>query len=384
MRVALLAKPGQPNTGVGRYVRMLRDGLQEAGVDTVAVTPALPPFPPAGYRLLRSRGVDLPAFFANYPLWAHHPEADIHHITSQNLASLLPFRRPRGRVVATVHDIIPYMLRDQPELCPYRTVADRLFDRLAMAGLRRADRLIADSLYTKRCVEEHLGIDPRKIAVVHLGIDRERFRPRPVPARLHERYGLPEGNRYLLYVGSEDPRKNLGTLLRALAIVRSELPDVALLKVGRAHFARERRRLLDLADELGIVPAVHFLDEVPEDDLPSLYNLADLCVMPSLYEGFGFPVLEAMACGTPVVALEAASLPELAGDAGLLVQPGAEATAGLARAAIQVLADPALSQRLRRAGLHRAAAFAWYRTTDATIAHYQDLTSQSHRAHAAT
>src|SRR4051794_21295513 len=102
MRVALLAKPGQPNTGVGRYARMLRAGLHDAGVDEVGVAPTVPPFPAAGYRLLRSRGIDLPTFFANYPIWAHYPEADVHHLASQNLATLLPFRRPRGRVVVTV------------------------------------------------------------------------------------------------------------------------------------------------------------------------------------------------------------------------------------------------------------------------------------------
>jgi glycosyltransferase involved in cell wall biosynthesis len=111
---------------------------------------------------------------------------------------------------------------------------------------------------------------------------------------------------------------------------------------------------------------------VPEDDLPLLYNLADLYVMPSLYEGFGLPVLEAMACGTPVVALEAASVPELIGDAGLLVQPGPAVVAELAHAALRVLTYPVLARALQRDGLRRAAEFAWSRTTDAMIGLYRE------------
>jgi glycosyltransferase involved in cell wall biosynthesis len=315
-RVALIAKPGGPNTGVGRYVHMLHEGLRELGIDAVRVAPSVPPLPQTGYSLLKRLRLDARTFLNNYPVWAEYPRADVYHLTSQNLATLLLFRRPPGRVVVTVHDIIPYMLRNDPKLCTYRSAADRLFDRLAMAGLKRADGLIADSEYTRRCVVEHLRITPEKIDVIYLGIDHQRFRPLPVPLSIRERYDLPQQRRYLIYVGSEDPRKNLETLVRALAAVRRTLPDVELIKVGRAHFEDERRRLRELAANLGVLDAIHFLDDVPDDDLPLLYNLADVCVMPSLYEGFGFPVLEAMACGTPVVCANASSLPELVGDAG--------------------------------------------------------------------
>lgn len=317
--VALIAKPGGQHTGVGRYVHMLHQGLRQAGINAVRVAPTVPPLPDAGYRLLRRAGLDVRAFLLNFPIRAAYPHADVYHLTSQNLASLLLFRRPSGRVVVTVHDIIPYMLRNDRELCTYRTAADRLFDRLAMSGLKRADLLLADSHYTKRCLVEQLGIAPENIRVIYLGIDHERFCPRHVPPSLRERYSLPEDRRYVIYVGSEDPRKNLQTLVRALAELRHHLSDVELIKVGRAHFGAERQRLINLAVELNVLPAIHFLDDVPEDDLPLLYNLADVGVMPSLYEGFGFPVLEALACGTPVVATRATSIPEIAGAAALLV-----------------------------------------------------------------
>lgn len=320
-RVALIAKPGGPTTGVGRYVHELQRGLRLAGLDAVRVVPRALPLPYLGYRLLQRAGVDLLTFLMNYPLWVTYPPVDVYHFTSQNLASLLWFCHPPGKVVVTVHDIIPYMLRNDRQLCTYRTIADRFFDRLAMAGLRRADLLIADSQYTRRCLVEHLGIAPEKISVVYLGIDHARFRPLEVPQTVRTRYRLPVGRHYLIYVGSEDPRKNLATLLRALAQVRRELPNTELIKVGSAHFAHERRKLMDLAAQLHISDAIHWLDAVPEDDLPLLYNLADICVMPSFYEGFGFPVIEAMACGTPVVAANAASLPELVGRAGVLFDP---------------------------------------------------------------
>jgi glycosyltransferase involved in cell wall biosynthesis len=365
VRTALIAKPGAVRTGVGRYVQMLESGLREAGVDVLRVAPVVPPLPGASYAVLRRLGADLPAFFSTYPVWARHPAADVYHLTSQNLASLLLFRPPRGTVVVTVHDVIPHLLRRTPALTPSRTVADRLFDRLAMAGLGRAARLIADSHFTKDCLVRHLGLAPETIAVVHLGIDREHFRPRPVPDAARARYGLPAGWRYLIYVGSEDPRKDLATLLRALAEVRRRHPDVHLVKVGRAHFEAERRRLIRLADGLGIRAAVHFLDDVPEHDLPILYSLAHVCVMPSRYEGFGLPVLEAMACGTPVVCARATSLPELAGEAGLCFRPGS--SSGLAAAVGRLLERPGLYDGLRARGLARAGGFGWDLTVGRTL-----------------
>ncbi|MFN8500896.1 glycosyltransferase family 4 protein [Kouleothrix sp.] len=285
--------------------------------------------------------------------WARYPRADVYHLTSQNLASLLLFRRPAGKVVVTVHDIIPYMLRADRQLSVYRGAADRLFDRMAMAGLKRADRLIAVSHYSKRSVVALLHIRADQIDVVHESVDHSRFRPLDVPAALRERYSLPAGRRYLIYVGSDDPRKNLATLLRALAELRQTQPDVELIKVGRAHFDAERARLRALAAELGLAGAIHWLDDVPERDLPLLYGLADLCVMPSLYEGFGFPVIEAMACGTPVVAANASSLPELLGDAGRLYEP--RDVHALAEAIGELLGPGARREQLRQRAAARSA-----------------------------
>lgn len=371
--VALIAKPGGPNTGVGRYVYHLQQGLRELNIRTTRVAPAVPPLPEVGYQLIKRLGADVPTFLRNYPVWANYPAADVYHITSQNLASLLMFRRPRGKVVVTVHDIFPYMLRADPRMGYYRTPADRLFDRMAMAGLKRADRLIAVSHYTKRTVVEHLGIAPERIDVIYEGIDHARFRPLTVPETIRERYQLPAGRRYLIYVGSEDPRKNLSTLVRALAAVRRSLPDVELIKVGRAHVERERQRLLALAGDLGVRPAIHFLEDVDDDHLPYLYNLADVCVMPSLYEGFGFPVLEAMACGTSVVCIRAASVAELLGEAGVMVIADRDINSAFPEALYKALQDIELQESLRSLGMRRAAEFTWTRTNAQMTNTYRDI-----------
>ncbi len=344
---------------------MLHEGLQAAGVAATRIAPKAPPLPGIVYNGLRRFGPDLRTFFLNYPVTAKYPRADVYHLTSQNLASLLLFHRPPGKVIVTVHDIIPYMLRDKPKFKSYGTAIDRFFDRLAMDGLKRADRLIADSHYTKQCIESYLRIPRDKIDVVHLGIDQQRFRQQRVPPALYERYNLSPDRLYVIYVGSEDPRKNLDTLLNALPLVCRGFPELSLLKVGRAHHTDERQRLLNLAAELGVDSVIHFLDDVAEDDLPLLYNLADLCVMPSHYEGFGFPVLEAMACGTPVVCAKTSSLPEIAGNAAMLFDPNDMYS--LAMAIVRCLAHPLDYQLRRSRGMDHVKAFTWEETTRQTL-----------------
>lgn len=371
--VALVAKPGAAHTGVGRYVGALAESLGSLGLDVQRVAPALPPLPDPAYAALRRAGMDARAFLLNFPLWAHYPPADVYHLASQNLASLLMFRRPRGPVVVTVHDIIPYLLRDDPQLSPYRSLADRAFDRLAMMGLVRADLLVADSDYTRRCLIEHLHVPAGRIEVVYLGVDHDRFRPRTVPAELFTRHGLRPDARYVIYVGSEDARKNLSALVEALAAVRSTLGDVQLIKVGHAHHEAGRRQLISLSDRLGVRSAVRFLDDVSEEDLPLIYNLAEVCVLPSLYEGFGFPVLEAMACGTPVICADATSLPELADGAAILVAAGADFAGRLATELRRLLADRVLADQLRFRGLARASQFRWSDTAGRMARLYGDL-----------
>jgi len=143
---------------------------------------------------------------------------------------------------------------------------------------------------------------------------------------------------------------------------------VELINVGRSHFEPERQRLITLATELGVKDAIHFLEDVPEHDLPLLYNLADVYVTPSLYEGFGFPIVEAMACGTPVVYAKAGSMPEIVGNGGVEVSP--RDVARLADALLALLTNRERRLALRRSGHEQAAGFTWSEAVRRTMATY--------------
>jgi glycosyltransferase involved in cell wall biosynthesis len=366
--VQLVSKPGSPATGIGRYRVELERGLRGVGAD-VRDAPLRSVVPASVARVVRRTGYDLEAFGRSYPLRADLADGYITHLTSQSLATLLLFQRLPRPVVVTVHDILPYLLRDDPELSVYRHRVDRLMDDLAMRGLRRADRLIADSHYTKLTVVETLGVPPERIDVVHLGVDTERFRPQPVPGTFRRLYNLPEGEAYVLAVGSEDPRKDLPTLLRAMALLRRDGIDATLLKVGKPAFAEQRERNLRLCDELGIANAVRWFDGVPEEDLPLFYNAAHVLAFPSRYEGFGFPVLEAFACGTPVVATRASSIPEIVGGMAPLVDPMSPDL--LAAALGKCLTNPHASNPLRL--VQWAKSFTWGKCLIETVGVYTTL-----------
>jgi glycosyltransferase involved in cell wall biosynthesis len=181
------------------------------------------------------------------------------------------------------------------------------------------------------------------------------------------RYGL--HGPYVLYVGALEPRKNIPGLLRAFVRLRADFPDLTLALGGspRWKFAEIPRAL----EELALEPVVRFTGYIADSDLPALYSAAAAFCFPSFYEGFGLPVLEAMACGTPVVCSNTSSLPEVAGDAALLVEPRDEVA--LTEAIARVLTDEALAEDLRERGLKRAASFSWDRTAELTLAVYRSV-----------
>ncbi len=286
-------------------------------------------------------------------------------------------------VVTTVHDLITLLF---PEYSA--STAVRAYNALVSAAARRADAIIADSQHSARDIVRLLGVPERRVRVVYLAAE-PRFRPAERQEDLdgvRQRYGLPE--RFIFYIGGLNRHKNLGVLLQAFAAVRHQLPCAYTLAIaGRAQggnpavFPDLRQQARDLGlsvseedgnGHAGDAPCdVRFLRFVPEEDKPLLYGAADLFVFPSLYEGFGLPPLEAMACGTPVVCSRAASLPEIVGDGGLLVDP-ADVSA-LAEAMRAVLSDEALRAGLRARGLAQAARFSWRRTADETAAVYESL-----------
>jgi len=231
---------------------------------------------------------------------------------------------------------------------------------------RRARRVIAISEHTKRDVVRFLSIPADRVDVIHCGVDAA-FHPRPgeeVQA-FRQRRGLPE--RFILFVGTLEPRKNVQRLVEAYAQIRDL--GAGLVLVGGKGWLYED--IFASVERLGLSDAVLFAGYVPAEELPLWYSAADLFVFPSLYEGFGLPPLEAMACGTPVISSNAASLPEVIGEAGLMVAP--QDVEGLAAAMRRVLTDRDLRAQLREQGLQQARRFSWEKTARQTVEVYRQV-----------
>jgi glycosyltransferase involved in cell wall biosynthesis len=274
---------------------------------------------------------------------------------------------PRVPTVVTVHDLIPLLLP------AYRGgVPVRLYTRLVAAAARRAEAVITDSLASKRDIVAHLDLPPDRVHPIYLAAG-ERFGPEPASGdvEIRRRYDLP--SRYVLYLAAHDERKNVAALVEAFHTVAAADSEVVLAIGGRLpegsrpplYDPRPLVAALDLADR------VRFLGHVAEGDEPALYRGAACAVFPSRYEGFGLPVLEALACGTPLVTTDAASLPELAGDAAFAIDP--DDVRGLAGAILGCLVDEALAAELGRRGPVQAARFGWDETARQTAAVYRHL-----------
>ncbi|MGH7320635.1 MAG: glycosyltransferase family 4 protein [Candidatus Rokuibacteriota bacterium] len=362
MRIAIDARLwGEPRSGIGRYTRALAETLVRIAPTEQWIlyldrpAEALPvgaevrclPWPQrlvwtlyAVSRDLRGRPVDL-----------------FHGVTGFEL----PWSRT-CRLVTTVHDLIPLRF---PRLVPWR---HRWAVRALLgSALRRAARVIVDSAATRAEILERYRIPADKIQVVLLAANARLAPPTAAErAETRARYALTRP--YVLFVGLLEPKKNLPTLLRAVARLRSidGWGPIELILVGAPGWGP-----LNLSAEvarLNLRGTVRLLGPVPEADLPALYAEALAFVLPSLWEGFGLPVLEAMAAGAPVIASRRGALPEVAGEAALLVEPEVEP---LAAALGTVLADPRLRERLREAGLARAAGFSWERVATETLSVYR-------------
>jgi glycosyltransferase involved in cell wall biosynthesis len=288
--------------------------------------------------------------------------APLYHATEH----LLPRLAAESAGVITVHDLI---FERFPEHHTRRNVA---FLRAALPRfVAAADAVIAVSAHTRDDLIGLYGLPSAKITVIHEGIDAA-FQPAPEAERARVRATYSPDRPWLLMVGTLEPRKNHATALRALHRLRDEgFPHRLLIAGGKGWLFEP---IAALVEELGLQNDVTFTGYVPAEDLPALYSAAACVLLPSLHEGFGFPVLEAMACGAPVVCSNVSSLPEVAGDAALLVPP-TDADA-LAAALRLVLTQPQLAARMREAGLRQAARFTWERCVRETAALYAETAAR--------
>ena len=274
-------------------------------------------------------------------------------------AHVLPLVHP-PRSVVTIHDLgyLHFPRAHRP--------LDRLYlDLSTRFNARAAAHVIADSQATKRDLVERYGVEPSKISVIYPGYDEEAFQPlreREAIEAVKTRYGI--AGDYILFVGTIQPRKNLVRLMEAFSLLKRQAADLQLVIAGKKGWLYEA--IFRRVRELGLEGRVVFTGYVAEEDLPALFSGARLFVFPSLYEGFGLPVLEAMACGVPVVCSNASSLPEVAGDAALLFDP--LDVEGMAAAMERVLGDERLRAELVERGLKRAREFSWEKCARQTLA----------------
>lgn len=274
-----------------------------------------------------------------------------------------PLASPAPTLV-TVHDLIPLLLP------AYSGGAlGRLYTRLVARSARHATRVLTDSEASRRDIVRHLRIPAERVRAIHLAAET-RFRPIADPAelaRVRAKHLLPD--RYLLYLGGFDVRKNVPRVVRAFA--QLDVPGYELVVAGKlpdrdTAFSPDPRRV---ARDAGVLDRTCFTGWVDEEDKPALYSGATAFVFPSHYEGFGLPPLEAMACGTPVVASDRGSLPEVVGDGGLCVDPCD--TRAIAGAMDALVRDASLHECLGRAGLERARGFSWRHCAQETAAAYR-------------
>ncbi len=356
--VVNLARAMAPRLGPDEHLVLLCDPARPSPWDLTA---------PAGERV---RVVDLPCSpFALRQQWAvprllARLRADLYHSPYY----LMPYRVGLPTVL-TVHDLIPLLF---PRQSTWQ--ARLLFRWTLMLALRASQRVIAVSGSTARDLQRHFRVPSERVSVIPEAPD-PAFYPRPSAEveAVRQKYGLPES--FVLYVGSNKPHKNLSRLIEAwsrltLHVSRftSHVSRFTLVIAGvwDPRYPEPRLR----AERLGL-QSVRWLGPVPEADLPALYSAAALFVFPSLYEGFGLPVLEAMACGVPVICSNTSSLPEVAGDAALLVDP--TDAQSLAAAIAGLLEDESRREEMRERGLQQAARFSWDRTAAMTLEMYREV-----------
>jgi len=306
--------------------------------------------------------------FAVYPRLVRNLQADVFHVVDHGQGYLVSSLDAR-RTVVTCHDVILLALaagRIGSMAVPQ--IALQLF-RIALETMKQAAGIVADSTQTKRDLVRFAGIDPGKVTVIFPGLN-QLFRPDPSLGRaFRQRLGLGDGA-LLLQIG-RGFYKNLPGVLRVLRRLRADGLDVRVVRVGPVLWGADR----ELAQRLGVLGSIVELGMIPDGDLPALYNAVDLLLFPSLYEGFGWPPLEAMASGTPVVCSRAGSLDEVVGDAALTADP--DDVDALAWHAASILHDRGLRDTLVGRGLERATEFNWDRTAAQMLDVYRDVIARA-------
>ena len=337
--------------GVNLYLINCKDDPNLSGINKIIIAPWVKYFPKSSYLWfiilqfkLRKNDFKLNVI--------HNPEA-----------ATLVVKLKNQKKVVTIHDIIAYKFPDSVNLLPRIR-----FKLLLPKIIKNSDKIITDSYHSKSDLVNHFNVPDEKIEVIYLGVeDRFRILPPDKVCKVKDKYGL--SFPFILYVGVLAKHKNIPVLLEAFNITLKKGLNYKLVIAGEK--AWKFQHIFETLHKLGLQEEVIFTGHVPDEDLPALYNAADLFVYPSLYEGFGLPPLEAMACGIPVIVSNTSSLPEVVSDAGFLFDP--LNSVELADAIYKVLTDENLKNNMVTKGLKRAKFFSWEKCAMETLNIYRRL-----------
>jgi glycosyltransferase involved in cell wall biosynthesis len=355
--------------GVPRSVLGVTCELAKLDPDALDVTvvAARRPASVNGLRFQRSRAPRVPslpnALFALQRPFVLRDFDVVHYMDSR---PPLDFALGSVPTVITQHGFAALMFGDD-----YVARKDRLVNGALLRIAPGADLTLTASESERAELLARSPIPPDRVVAIHHGVDHDRFAPPAArdTAREAVRAAFGVERPYLLYVSNHQRKKNTERLVEAFAQVAAGDPDVQLVMTG--WHSRTFQLVLDRIERLGIGSRVRVLGHVPDEALPALYQSAAAFALPSLHEGFGLPALEAMACGTPVLAADVYALPEVCGDAAELVDP--YDTAAIARGLVRLLTDDARADELRRLGLERAAGFTWRRAAERHLEAYERL-----------
>jgi glycosyltransferase involved in cell wall biosynthesis len=354
------------NPGIGRYMKCLVEAIlpQEPQGDYLLI------LPPGAEDMIQTGGSHAKIITPKLKYYSIREQIHLPRILRKHKIDLLhsphfmlPLVRP-CRSVVTIHDVIPLIWKED-----LGSRIGRVYYRwMVSAAVRLADRIITDSKFSRDDIVHRLGVDREKIKVVYSGIspDFQQVTDSVELENVRTRYRIE--NDYIVYAGIYKPRKNHAALLRAFRRFLSNEGHANLVLVGPLNEGEQELRRL--ADELGISKKVIFTGYVNDSELRAIYSAAKVYACPSLYEGFGFTVLEAMACGTPVVCSGETSLPEVAGDAALYADP--RSPEEFARALHNVFTNASLRATLIEKGRKNLQRFNWANTAKETLGVYQE------------
>ena len=264
------------------------------------------------------------------------------------------------KTIITCHDLIPWVYENNRSK----------FWKDNINGLKKADIIITISEFSKNEIIKYLDYPSDKIYIVNDAVDHSTYymkRDKQILSNIN----IENDHKIVLYVGSETKRQNIPVLLRAFKHLKKKIPNIKLVKIGEAQSYGAHETILKLINELELNNDIIFAGYVPEEDMPKWYNAADILVYPCDYAGFGLPPLEAMACGTPVITSNTTSLPEVVGDAGIMIDP--QDFELMADKMYDVLTDNKLKDNMINNGLKRAKLFNWDYSARKTLEIYKTM-----------